>query len=67
MCVFIIQNVCKYQTGSAMELGCVKKFTVKSHLTCTDGAASGNMFLLNCLHLLTDVNVKSCVIIKNIF
>jgi hypothetical protein len=35
-----------------MGLGFVKHFAVKSHFTCTDEAASSNMFLLNSLHLL---------------
>jgi hypothetical protein len=43
-----------------MGLGFVKQFTVKSHFTCIDKATSSNMFLLNTLHLLIQVNVNRC-------
>jgi hypothetical protein len=42
----------KYQVGTAVGLGFVKHFTVKSHFTCIDEVTSSNMFLLNSLHLL---------------
>jgi hypothetical protein len=45
----------------------VKHFTVKSHFTCIDEATSSNMFLLNSLHLLIEVDVNSYIIINNIF
>jgi hypothetical protein len=50
--VTIIQNICRYQVGTAVELGFVKNFTVKSHFTCIDEATLSNMFHLNSLHLL---------------
>jgi hypothetical protein len=60
----IILNICKYQVGTAMGLGFVKQFTVKSHFNFIDKATSSNMFLLNSLHLLISVNVNSYAIKK---
>jgi hypothetical protein len=37
---------------TAMGLGFVKHFIVKSHFTCSDEATSSSMFLLNSLYLL---------------
>jgi hypothetical protein len=50
--VTVIWNICKYQVRTAMGLGFLMQFTVKSHFTCIDEATSSNMSLLNSLHLL---------------
>jgi hypothetical protein len=43
MHINIIRDICKYQVGTAMWLGFVKHFTVKSQLTCTYEAILSNI------------------------
>jgi hypothetical protein len=46
----IIGNICKYQFGTAMELGFVKHFTLKYHFTYTDKEVLSNSVSFKSFH-----------------
>jgi hypothetical protein len=40
----VILNICKYEVATALGLGFVKQFIVKSHFACIDEATSAGFF-----------------------